>query len=113
MVVNTDPSEKDGKHWVAFFIKDKNTIEYFDTFGCWPPKNNSLYDYITENFQNIVYNKLKIQANYEDACGPYCIYFLWNRCKSRPFNEITNELKNNRFSASSAKLFVICLLKHL
>ena len=33
MVVNTDPSWKQGRHWVAIYLPNSGSLEYFDSFG--------------------------------------------------------------------------------
>ena len=113
-VANTDVSAEPGKHWVAFYIQNPTTVEYFDSLGEWPPRSKHLFDYIRLNYENIMYNNKKIQASYEDACGPYSIYFLVNRCgggfgRRRSFYWIIDTLYKNPFSAVFVKLFVMKL----
>ena len=33
IICNTDPSHKPGKHWVAFYFMDKETVFFFDSLG--------------------------------------------------------------------------------
>ena len=35
-IVNTDISSRPGRHWVAFFIRDDNVVEFFDSNGQQP-----------------------------------------------------------------------------
>jgi hypothetical protein len=109
-IANVDPSGQPGTHWVAFYIPRSNCVEYFDSLGEWPSSSNYLRDFLEKNFSNIKLNKRKIQANYEDACGPYVIYFLINRCRGRPFDQILKTLYMNPFSATRVKLFLTKLL---
>ncbi|GFU59977.1 uncharacterized protein F54H12.2 [Trichonephila clavipes] len=39
LVVNTDTRDQEGSHWLAMYIKDKNTLEFFDSYGFPPEKN--------------------------------------------------------------------------
>ncbi|GFT38166.1 uncharacterized protein TNCV_4857551 [Trichonephila clavipes] len=36
LVVNTDPHDEEGSHWLAMYIQDEKTIEFFDSYG-FPP----------------------------------------------------------------------------
>ena len=37
MIVNLDSIENKGTHWVCFYKKDDELVEYFDSFGMEPP----------------------------------------------------------------------------
>lgn len=79
-IVNTDPSTKPGKHWVAFFLGPHGKLEFFDSYGRPPthfgfPIACSMLD--TSTFE---YNTLAIQADSSSVCGHYCIVFLFLRC---------------------------------
>ena len=116
-VANTDVSGQPGTHWVAFYIQTPTTTEYFDSLGEWPPQSQNIFNYLSRNYENIIFNTKKIQATYEDACGPFSIYFLVKRCggggdkgnSHRSFARIVDVLYKNPFSAAFVKLFVIQL----
>jgi len=36
LIINTDPSEKPGEHWVAIYFDARGNAEYFDSFGKQP-----------------------------------------------------------------------------
>lgn len=33
-IVNTDTSDRPGKHWLAFYMESKNNVEFFDSYEC-------------------------------------------------------------------------------
>ncbi|GFV28011.1 hypothetical protein TNCV_1940101 [Trichonephila clavipes] len=37
LVANTDTRDQEGSHWLAMYIKDKDTLEFFDSYGL-PPE---------------------------------------------------------------------------
>ena len=37
MVLNTDPADEPGEHWVAVYIHEDGKGEYFDSYGMAPP----------------------------------------------------------------------------
>ena len=78
-IVNTDPSNKPGTHWVAFFMEKSNkqissTLEFFDSYGLHP----SAYSFNVTNF-NIIYNKETLQSISSNVCGHYCMLYLYLR----------------------------------
>lgn len=103
-IVNTDPKNKPGQHWVAFYLPSKNlTGEFFDSYGN-PP---SYYEDIFQLFANGLSLKLKyspqqLQSEKTNVCGYYCIYYLMNRCRGmnmysiiKPFSD--NHMNNDQF----------------
>lgn len=71
-ILNTDPSNKPGEHWLAAFI-DKNKNYFFDSYGN-SPSYFGLGSYFSQ-FKNLNWNKLKLQGDSKN-CGLYCILFL-------------------------------------
>lgn len=71
-VVNMDDSQNPGTHWCAY-IKEENTVYWFDPFGdIPPPKEIVLY------FKNctIFYSCDKFQYFGTSNCGKLCLEFL-------------------------------------
>ena len=63
-IVNLHPWK--GTHWVMFV--DEN---YFDSYGCPPPKKNAL-----NQINKGTYSEYQIQKN-ESYCAAYCLYVLY------------------------------------
>ena len=36
LIVNTDPTHRTGRHWVAFFVEEMDTVECYDAYGASP-----------------------------------------------------------------------------
>ena len=61
-IFNLDPSYKPGSHWVAVYIDRKGHPEYFNSFGCPPPREIKYVLYtctetgttITHPFKNFI-----------------------------------------------------------
>ena len=53
-------------HWVCF-LKSKNNIYWFDSFGC-PPMQNEV-NIFKQNHYNIYYSSVQIQAIKSILCG--------------------------------------------
>lgn len=100
-IVNTDTHDKKGSHWLAMFIQDEDTLEFFDSFG-FPP---SIYQpFISEyagQFKHVKWNESVFQSKTSNVCGQYCTYFLLKRCNGFSMECIIHMLnfsKNNDFA---------------
>src|SRR5882724_2572377 len=50
-IANTDDSSRPGEHWCAYYMPDRYSVEYFDSFGLTP--------YIFPAFFDFIENKIK------------------------------------------------------
>jgi hypothetical protein len=74
-VINTDPSYKEGEHWLGFYFDRNKTCYFFDSFGNSPEYFN-LGKY-TKTFSNSVeYNEDQIQGFFTNTCGHYVVFFI-------------------------------------
>ena len=76
-IANTDPSYLSGEHWIAIYVVNKSTADYFDSFGQ-PPENKHFKKFLSQ-FQNYNYNSTCIQGSDTTVCGQYCVIFLISR----------------------------------
>jgi hypothetical protein len=88
LIMNTDPIEKPGQHWVAVFVDTKNNAEYFDSYG-FQPLHQDVYNFFeNQKINNLLYNTKQFQGVTATTCGQYCVTFLKLRCQNISFNEI-------------------------
>lgn len=87
MVINTDPSWKPGRHWVAVYVPVRGPWEYFDSYGEKP--NVSFIRQFLKN-RSVVYNSKSLQSPASDVCGHYCIYYLVHRSRGHPMDVIVD-----------------------
>jgi len=92
-VINIDPNNSPGTHWIAIFCDSVKTIEYYDSLGIWPPMSSHIRDYL-EKFQQVRYNSIRLQGIFKRSCGPHAIFYLYMRCSGFDMNEIISFLKN-------------------
>lgn len=93
VILNTDPHNKPGKHWVAIYIDNHSkTLDYFDSLGEQP--NKYIKDFIkmfkSKNY-NIVINKKEHQKGGSN-CGAYACYFILKRLNGFSFDDINNDI---------------------
>ena len=98
IIVNTDPSTKDGTHWTAIYIKQNMCGEFFDSTGMNPdkPVRKFMDKQAPSGWE---FNKRKVQGPFSTLCGAYCLQYLEQRANSsKPFSTLLYKLfplKNN------------------
>lgn len=101
IVINTDPHDGPGQHWVAVFCDIRPELEfprvtYFDSYAASPEKEvktlmkrwKEQWDAtgIHKQGMKLTYNKTRHQ--YKDSeCGMYCLYFHYACLMNLPMNE--------------------------
>jgi len=111
-IINLQNHDESGSHWTAF-IKDKNDIYYYDSFGVVPPQN--LYDvFMKENSQNIYYNTSDDQNFDATSCGWWSIAFLYYMSKNTKGSMLDRMKKfDNKFRKKYTKYNEIDLKKYI
>ncbi len=97
-IINTDPKSKSGEHWQAMFFdarpQGSHSIEWFDSYGdSIDPKLLRDVKLIADKLNADTYlkfkeNRIKYQGDSVN-CGPFCIRFLVDRFRGKPFKEAT------------------------
>lgn len=100
-VANTDASNQEGRHWVAFYVDSPTLICFFDSYGNPPMHFEGGISRYVENYQDLEFNSMKLQSNVTSVCGQYCIYYLYVKCNGCSLNDILlsfvpNSLDNDR-----------------
>lgn len=74
LIVNTDPANETGEHWIAIHITDIHRADYFDPFG-FPPLIPAMQQFLCR-YKVIRYNARSIQDVNSTICGDFCICFV-------------------------------------
>jgi hypothetical protein len=73
-IINLENSNQSGSHWTCF-IKFKNDIFYYDSFGVVMPQN--LFNIAVKNNLNLYYIDKHDQNLDATSCGWWCVAFLY------------------------------------
>lgn len=98
-VINTDPSYKRGKHWVAIYIDKNREGYYFDSYGL-PPSHREFLRFLKKHTEHWSYNDENFQGLLEETCGQFCLYFLIKMSREHSFLK-NNRLKGNNFKSNN------------
>jgi len=90
LIVNFDPSSQPGSHWVAIFIPDGDSCEYFDSYGRDPPP--PILTFLKCQHKKILKNNKQLQSNITSTCGQMCVYYLIWRSRGIRMYDILQSL---------------------
>lgn len=96
LIVNTDTSAESGTHWLAIYLHDNLTAEFFDSFGRHP--SNFQKGNITKflrRYQRLTYNDVALQSADTQVCGYYVIYYVYCKCMGESMNSIVSRFNVN------------------
>jgi hypothetical protein len=94
-IFNTDTSDKEGEHWQAVFIDpvESKSVEFYDSFADPAPKAllkdlKKIVDAMKpDTYFKFKENRIKQQSVTTANCGWFCIRFLIDRSRGKPFPE--------------------------
>ena len=91
LVVNTDPHDKPGQHWIGIILEaEKGVASFFDSYG-YPPDAvfypKSFKAFIARNAYEIRYNRHQVQDDFSSFCGGHVIFYLCHRFKGLSYQE--------------------------
>lgn len=95
IICNTDPSDKEGTHWILFFFHNEGMAEFYDSLGnditFYGPKFLSFIEkYSTNYYQSLI----RTQPLESDLCGYYCLYYALKRCHGYNMEHILNSMSS-------------------
>ena len=110
LIINTDPANLPGSHWISIVVKEDKTGYVFDPLGYAP----STFIQTWLNARGIQWscNLRKVQPDTSTLCGYYCILFLHfvNMHPCENFNTILNMLFPPHVPISNNDLTVVDLM---
>lgn len=89
-VVNLDPWNKPGSHWVAIWLHNEQK-EYFSSYGR-PAVTPHIAKFLGDRYK---FNDLLLQHPFSIVCGQYCVYFLCNRADGHSFETILGHFSSH------------------
>lgn len=95
IVANTDPSQKPGTHWVAFYLPKRGKCEYFDSYGR-APLNKNFVKFLQSHHQKFDFNRMRLQSDFSTLCGQYCCVYLYSKSKNTSLRTFLNKFEKNK-----------------
>ena len=96
-VCNTDPIEKTGTHWVAYWFVSVDRCEFYDSFGKLPEEyDQRLRDFIGHNSHLCLYNNVQVKPDGTTSCGLHVLYYLYGRARGLSMTDVLRETSESR-----------------
>ena len=108
-VVNTDPAELRGQHWVAIALLREGAGEYFDSFGL-PPLQQEIAKYMAEQCAVWRYSPRVLQHPFAITCGLYACAFVRTRAAGQSYLSFLAHFGRD---LDSNEKTIICLTQRL
>lgn len=122
IIFNTDPSYRDGEHWISMFINlspPKPSISFYDSVAICPaPSEVRKYiDYIigqTDKLQKVWGAKCNFTINCNNVkhqrknseCGVYSMFYITESLRGKSFKQISNNIiRDEEMNANRDKFF--------
>ena len=97
IIVNTDSSDKPGRHWLAFYFTSYEQIECFDSYGLSPEYYSHNLGAFVKKYESVVTNNKQLQGPNTMVCGQYCLFYLMHRCRGYSMNDIVNMFSSDTY----------------
>jgi hypothetical protein len=97
LILNTDPINKPGEHWVAIYINKSGFGEYFDSYG-FPPLHKDIIIFLNKFCpKGWCHNTFMLQSINSLTCGLYCIFYIKTRCLGYSYCHFIRLFTNKTF----------------
>ena len=100
-VINEDLSTRPGTHWIALFLDNDGTADYFDSYGL-PPIKPIVHFIKRISQRQSIPNKIQLQSFKSQTCGPFCIFYLIKRHEGFTLEKMINAF----FTTNPSKLLM-------
>lgn len=104
-IVNHDPSNEPGSHWITLFID--SIPEHFDPLGHEPIP--TLKNYLIVNGPRFIVNTKRVQGYVSNSCGLFCLFYSYFRCRNYSYLDVMNMFSDN---LTVNEFVVSCFYKH-
>ena len=84
-IVNTDPHDQPGQHWIALWTEN-NMCEVMDSYALnWDvyPQAKPLKDWVLNHWKYVVTNGKSLQGLHSEECGHYALLYLIMKAKGQ------------------------------
>jgi hypothetical protein len=119
-ILNTDPHNLPGAHWLAFFYNHYTSrLEYFDSYGMDLSMYADVYDALRSRGLTALCtaaNSLgSLQSDSSFVCGHYCIAFLYwrSKCTFAPATHFSISLARAQRTAIQRDKYIVSVVHNL
>ena len=90
-VVNYDPSDKEGSHWITIYFSIDGKSEVFNSAGGLPLPSDITRFLRRHTLKGTTkHNVTQLQSFFSTVCGAYCIFYIMHRVRGFSMETIVN-----------------------
>lgn len=110
MVCNTDDLSKAGEHWVAWYRRNEEEYDFFDSLGASPYK---YWPTRVVDYKRVACLPIRLQAPGTDICGEMCLFYAYATLKGScltdmpfaiPYEQTLVEIVKDLFNIPNTRL---------
>ena len=105
-IVNTDPHDEPGKHWIAIWTEG-NVSEIMDSYGLSLEvygTTDPLLEWLSRHFKYQLHNGQSLQSLFSQSCGDYALMYLIDRAEGRSMQQFLNRFNKNDYVNNDRKV---------
>ena len=109
-IVNTDPHDQPGRHWLGLWV-DKTQCQVLDSYGL-PPRvydDPDLHLWLSQ-FATVVHSDKTLQALDSMACGHYALQFLKAQAHGMDLSQFLSLWSDTNFVENDARVGQLTVL---
>ena len=96
-IVNVDPSDKPGTHWIAVYLTSDGKGEFFDSYGQSPEfYNRNFKTFLQDHNSAFTWNEKPLQSPWSRVCGQYSLFYALHRSRNIPMSTIVSMFTNHK-----------------
>ena len=106
IICNTDKRNQPGTHWLALFITDNSSLDFFCSYGTAPPK--FVMDFAKKNLCGPYrFSSYALQSPLSNTCGYWVFAWLRARAHGHDMSHFSSQFSHYAWIANEDKLMKI------
>lgn len=105
-IVNTDPHNKPGKHWIALWTQD-NVCEVLDSYALPLEEYKTtgpMIEWLDRHYKFQVHSGKTLQSVFSQSCGDYALMFLVLKARGASMQHFLNLFSSKDFVSNDRKV---------
>lgn len=95
-IINSDPSSKPGRHWLAVWFEEES-VYFFCSLGKNPAcYHKNIQTFLKREKKRVLHNRKRLQDAKSALCGHYCLLFALTKSRDMPVTQLLSMFGKNK-----------------
>jgi len=106
-IMNTDPHDRPGRHWLALWTRSGNVCDVMDSYALLLESYETqepLQDWLKSQWKYVIYNEESLQSIYSKRCGNYALFYLKDRARGQSMNDFLRRFSKHDYVDNDHKV---------